>query len=55
MTDATSRPLPAIVDALPAGLTTQPDIAPLDALILLWLHEQASPRTRREYAATLAD
>ena len=55
---ADSRPLPAIVDASPpTGLTTQPadGLAPLDYLILLWLHEQASPRTRREYAATLTD
>ena len=48
--------LPAIVDASPHALTAQPDaLAPLDYLILLWLHEQASPRTRREYAATLSD
>ena len=55
MTNDTPRALPAIVDSLPAGLTAQSDITPLDYLILLWLHEQASPRTRREYAATLTD
>ena len=52
----TNDHLPAIVDATPTALTAQPDaLAPLDYLILLWLHEQASPRTRREYAATMQD
>lgn len=58
MTDSdTLRPLPAIIEADgPSHAIGQPDaLAPLDYLILLWLHEQASPRTRREYAATLTD
>jgi integrase len=59
MTDDPLRHLPAIVDAdattgigAPRAL---PDAPPLDFVIALWLSEQRSPRTRSEYAATLAD
>jgi integrase len=55
MTDSTPRPLPAIVDANPHAPAHTSPLDGLDGLIALWLHEQRSPRTRREYAATLAD
>lgn len=57
MTDDTLRHLPAIVDASPAPGAPHalPDIPPLEFVIALWLDEQRSPRTRAEYAVTLAD
>lgn len=56
--DAEPRRLPTIIDAdgaLPGAANALPDAPPLDYLVMLWLADQRSPRTQREYQTTLAD